>query len=236
MEATASVRIRLTGRVVLDATHKNTVLPSFANYVNEALQGLRPLISKYQVYDSINNITVPMTVSNVVKGDMYFEVCLVGNITKFTYNTFKFTLQAVLTDGSVVNIATLSASVQSSTASVTVTWVLRVEFSLFTTPGLAVELVDMYNLMVDFFTNSSALTQTSPSVNVTPQPVFESFNGLDFIVLYHNVGYGIFCPVVDMSFRLSLLGVPAFSIYYVFNCVPSPALYNFFELSILITV
>ena len=235
MEARLSLSLKITGSVTVDATYKNQVLQGFVDYMYQALQGKAPLISHYQIYEVNSGVTVSAGVLPARPSKNGFDVIIVGIFQQQIGALCNFVLQAVLTDGTVVDVATVNVNIGSPKTNVQVTWVLNVAITITSTPGLLFGNAGIYYLFESFFTNPSVLHQTAPYVSVCPQPYYMSFKDLELVIIYNNYQFGKECPTIVMALEVMILGVVVLDFFYKFGCTPNPWVFNMFVFSISIS-
>ncbi|AXQ00128.1 hypothetical protein SFV1gp46 [Sulfolobus filamentous virus 1] len=225
------VLLQLAGKVEIDATYKNTINNSFINYLNQAFQGQQPLIKSYQIYESINNVTVPATITKTTTELNQITITLQALLQNLQSNNVDLHLQAVLTNNSLVEIASVSTTVQVLLGKAVITWTIIININTFQS-GILVNFFPLYQFLLNFFTNSTLLKQQAPQINVTPTPYAQNIQGLSFTIIYNNYQQGGNCPIVVMTLYYILLGNTVLSVEYGFICTPSPSLLNFFEFSL----
>ena len=234
---TSKIQVKLDGKVTLDSTYRNTISSDFISYINNALQGLVPPIQSYQIYDSINNVTVQAKVIKINKLLNAFIVVLQGVIQNFQYNTFDLHLQAILSDKTKITVSAFTTTIQTTLHTLLVTWCLIVTLNVVSVFIINADL--LYNFLACFFNCSSnrtiTLYQTSPVLSTSPTPVLSLVQGLQFLVAYNNYYSNGSCPTIIANIIVTLMGVKVFCISYFFNCTQSPSLLNYFSLLISVT-
>ncbi|AZI75820.1 hypothetical protein SBFV2_gp53 [Sulfolobales Beppu filamentous virus 2] len=217
--------------MILDTTRSNTIQQSFLNYVQLAFQGQAPLISYYQIYDEVSNTTQKATISKITQNINQIIISFQAVLNNIKQNVILH-LQAVLTNGSAVDIGIVSALLPSVSQQLTVNWDLIIDLETFTSPDLIVNFSDLYNFLIYFFTNPSKLQQTQPNltVNYSPSsvPVYEITQPLYFLVVFDNYATDGICPVVSYTIIYQLLSFTVLNMTGTFLCTPTPNILNFF--------
>lgn len=235
MEAQVRLGLKITGSVIVDATYKNQVLQGFVNYMYQALQGQAPLISYYQIYEANSGVTVKAQVLPARPAKDGFDVIIVGVFQQQIGPLCDFVLQAVLTDGTVVDISTAKVNLSSAKVNVQVTWILNVAVTITSTPGLVFDNAGIYYLLESFFTNTGVLHQSAPYADVYPQPYYMSFKDLELVIIYNNYQFGTECPTITMALEVLILGIIVLDLAYTFGCTPNPWVFNMFVFSVSIS-
>ena len=232
------VSLKFRGKVILDTTKSNQITEDFKAYVYEALQGLRPLISSYQIYEGITGSTQQAKISQTQQGINEFSVTFTANFGNLNIPIVELYLQAVLTDGTVVTIARVTQNFNNAVQSLNVTWVLVTEFNTYTAPGYPVDLTALYQLIFNFFVNPSSLTVSPPQLDVsytpTDIPEYQGTDELSFFVAFDNYAGGGLCPEVQYDVTYYLLGSQVLSLTGYFTCTPNPSVLNYIYFDITI--
>ena len=232
------VNLRFRGKVVLDSTKDNQISEGFILYVQQALEGKRPLILSYQIYEGFSGAKAQATISQTQKGINQFSITFTANFNNLNTQVVELYLQAVLTSGEVINIARVTSNFPHVIQTLTVTWTLVVEFTVYNPPGYQININGIYDLMYNFFVNPSSLTVSPPSLNVsyspTSVPEYQGIDLLSFFVAFANFASGGLCPVVQYNITYYILGVPVLNLTGYFNCTPQPNILNyiFFSLNV----
>ena len=240
------VSLKFRGKVILDSTglgtglrdKKNQITEDFITYVQKALQGQRPLIQSYRVYEGISGSTAQANITGTEQAVNEFSLTFTANFQGLNTPIVELYLQAVLTDGTVVTIARVTNNFPQPVHTLTVTWVLSVDFTVYNPPNYSIDITGIYELMFNFFVNPTTLTVSPPNLNVsyspTSVPEYQGLDGLSFYVAFNNYGSAGLCPVVQYNITYSLLGSQVLDLTGYFNCTPLPNILNyvFFSLNI----